>query len=478
MILNLINNSYYINTSFSSRRINISKEQILELRARGLAEKDIVKELGISIATYYDKLKKLGLPSKIQQHREKMSNIPKDEFEQLLKNKTPIEEICKIYNITTNAYYDFIEKAGLRKYIVGASKKAVTKDQLQKLVDQNIPRDEICEQLNIGIDAYFELLQKFNIATAYKNCKKRISEITKNQLENLINSGKSNQEISDTLGISLSSLQALIAKFQIKTKFLKAKENIANVTKEQLESLINSGKSVDEICKELNITPRTYTDIRNRLGIMTDRIKSIINIKNIKKEQLQELVDSGYTVDEICKKLNITQTMFYKLIKRYHVRYNYKNHANEIYISNSSLQKIVNEWTSAEDIERKLNVSTTAFYDKSLAQGVKTLLRDNLTKIGKIDVNEMQRLLNNGISWREICKIFDITPAMYKTILRRADLMTPAKKQRLNVQSITKEQLENLIASGKSTKEICKELNISTKTYIKKLRNFGLKTKD
>lgn len=75
----------------------------------GKNEREIQKELGVSLKTYYNKLKKLGIPSRTEIFNNTISKISKEEFEDLLKKKVPIDEICKIFKITNNAYYTMIE---------------------------------------------------------------------------------------------------------------------------------------------------------------------------------------------------------------------------------------------------------------------------------------------------------------------------------------------------------------------------------
>ena len=96
------------NPYFTGKKVVITKEQILELRKTAKSEKEVYQALGVSMATYYNWLKKLGITSKLQNYQNELSKISKDEFESLLKNKTPMEKICEIFKITTTAYYNLI----------------------------------------------------------------------------------------------------------------------------------------------------------------------------------------------------------------------------------------------------------------------------------------------------------------------------------------------------------------------------------
>ena len=468
----LIQNYYFQKTpTFNAKKINITAEQILALRAQGKKETEIPK-----LCTYYKKLKQLGLSTVISAYKEKLEQIPREEFENMLKNNVSIEDICTRFNLTTNAYYNYINRYDLRSYIVGANRKAVTKQKLQELVDKKISVDEICEQLQIGKDAYYELLQKFNITTDYKNQKQIIEKISKEQIESLLNSRKSYSEIAAELKISLSTLRRFINDFEINTKILQTKRITSSITKEQLQELVDSGKSNTEICKELNIPICTYTQLTHQYGIMTNYRQAKKNIASITQEMLQQLVDEGLSREEICKRLKLSsEATFYKLLKRLHINYQYKNHANEINISKEDLQKVVQEWNSADDIQDKLKISTTAFYEKAKTANVKTVMSDSLSKIKELDIQKIQEMLDNGVKWQEICEIYDIVPNIYHALVSHHGLISSDKQQRIHVSNITKEQLEKLIASGNTTKDICRELNISIKTYMRLLKKFDIK---
>lgn len=66
-----INNPPYFGVK---KGIPITKEQVLQLRDAGLAEKNIAKELGVSLGYYYKQLKLLGISKKLSDYN--------DEFKQ------------------------------------------------------------------------------------------------------------------------------------------------------------------------------------------------------------------------------------------------------------------------------------------------------------------------------------------------------------------------------------------------------------
>ena len=464
------------NPSFAGKKVNITKEKILELRKNAKSEKEVYQALGVSTATYYKWLKKLGISSKLENYQKELSKIPQEKFEELLKNKTPMDAICKMFKITTTAYYNLIDKFGLReKYIVGASRKAVTKEKLQKLVEMGMSTDDICKELNIGTDAYYDLLKQFDIKTRAIIERERVESITKTQLETLINQGKSYDEIVKELGISRSSINMLIDKFHIKTLIKETRAKIFGVTKEHIEALLESGKSTDEICEELHIGKRSYDALLNKLGVSTKLKRCKENIASITKEQLQAMVDSGLTAAEISKRLKITKNMFYQLLKRLKIRYNYKHHIGEKVVPKQKLQNVVEDWENKDELLEDIGISEGTFYVKAKISAVKTLLSDSMKKTREINKAEVQEYLNQGATPQEICELFDLTPSQYNVLLRTYRLENNQKRFYQNADKITKEKLEAMIASGMSKADMCRELNITHQTLKIKFYKFNLK---
>ena len=467
--------------SFTGRKgVQITKEQVLNLRAAGLGEKKIAEELGVSIANYYKQLKELGIAQKLANYSDELSKISRDKFEELLKQNFSILDICKYFKITTTAYYTLLNKFDLRNYMHGANSKVITKEILQELVDNKIPIEEICKRLNISKSVYFSLVRKLDIQTEYKKSKAQVAKVTKEDIERLIETGKTYPEIAEALNIAKPTLQRLITKFQIKTKILQKKEAMDNVTKEKLEELIASGKSLDEISRELNISPRNYSTLVNRFGIMTVFREGKANNLSITKEKLQALVDTGRSVQEICETLNISDASFYHLLKRLGVNYDYKHHYKLKDVPKNKLEQTVQEWESQAKAKEKLNIKTSTFNYKAREEKVTTVLSGSIDRLNNLGrkKDEIQMYLDEGATPQEICEMYDIPPVMYHSLIRRYNLISEAKKKFDNAKTITKEQLEQMLKSGKSKAEISEELGISSRTLALKFDKFGIKTKD
>ena len=152
--------------------------------------------------------------------------------------------------------------------------------------------------------------------------------------------------------------------------------------------------------------------------------------------------------------------------------------AKTFLLSKDKIEQIVSEWESKEKAEEKLDMSVRTFYKKAKEAKVPTILSESINKLKDLGAKkeEIQMYLDEGATPQKICEMYDISPELYHSLVRKYCLVSSAKMQSERTKSITKEQLEQMIQSGKSQKEICKELGISSGTLHKRLEYFGIKT--
>lgn len=343
----------------------------------------------------------------------------------------------------------------------------VSKAQLEALVNEGTSVDSMCKTLKISTSVYYDLLKKFNIVTPRKRAVVHHASITKDQILDLISSGKKYNEIIEILGVNQSCYNELLSKFGIVTNLRISKNNIANITKDMLQSLVDSGKKVKIICAELQIPERTYSRLLDKFGIQTSRKLAKQHVNSITREMFMNLFKKGLSKPEICNELKITESMFYKLLKRLEIPYEYTNHAKEVVLPKNRLEELVNSGKTTSQIAEELGVSVTTFHEKAKLAKVKTEYRDSIDKIAEIPIKEFQNCLNSGMYIDDICKKFNISKAMYSAIIRKYNLTTFARTSHKIVSEVKKEQLLALKNSGKTRKEICKELSISESSYTR-----------
>ena len=466
--------TYYNNTryspspiAFQSKTSNIPTEHILELINSGMSVRAIKAELGIATDTYYRLLEERGIQFKRLKPQIKPSAKLGKRISDMLSQGIMVPEICKRLKITAYRYYNIVEQLGIQnpKTIKADNAAQITENQLREKIDSGLSIKEICESLGISEKAYYSLLKKFNIQTANKIAIAHNASIEKESFIELLQAGKSMKEITEILGISSATYISLLSKFGIITKAKLAKQRVSSITKEQLQELVDSDLPAKEICEILNIPIRTYTRLLDKFGIITERKAAKLHIDSIRSDDLQAAVDEGLSVDEICKLFRINKTAFYKLLKRLKIQYNYQHHSGEVSIPTSVLEKLASSKKTVNEIAEELGIATTTYHEKAKLARVKTVLRDSIDTVNSIPKEKIQKLINEGKIIDEICEELGITRANYITLLRKHNLQTSARKAQANISHITKEQLIKLRNTGKTVDQICKELNISTHTF-------------
>lgn len=340
-------------------------------------------------------------------------------------------------------------------------------EQLKKLVhngEGGCSVAQICKTLDITPASYYYWVKKLDIQTPYKASVKHSSSITKERVLELRNSGMKYTDIIAELGVSEDAYNTLLSKWGIVTDYKREKQNIAQITKEQLESLVQGGLSVKAICEELKIPERTYSRLLDKFGLVTGRKAAKQHAASITHEMLQGLVDEGFSKQEICARLKIQEYMFYRLLKRLNVQYNYLHNAHEVKISKAKLEELVKSGKTAKEIASELGIAVTTYHEKAKALGVATVFRESIDRINSVSKEEIQEALDAGMSVSAICEKFCITKMNYTALLRKYNLLTSMRESGEIIAGVTKEQILALRKAGKNTQEICKELNISKST--------------
>lgn len=469
MNISPINYNYTYKPQFQSKTSLIKTEEVIQFINNGTPVKAISSHFGISLGTYYKMLRERGIEYNQQALNPELRSITKEQIENMLEKKIPIPQICKTLKITENAYYNLVERLGIKhpNKILSEKLAKISKEKIIELINANLSVRKICTELDISESSYYDLLNKFKIETPRKQIIQNNSSIKKEQIIELQNSGKTFNEIINILNISDTAYCSLLNKFSLATPAKIAKANIKNITKEKLEEYIASGKTIKQICSELNISERTYTRLVDSYGISTNRKKSKEHIATITQEKLQKLVNQKLPVSEICNELQITNGMFYVLLKRLHVKYDYQQHSNEIPIAKRVLEQEARSKKTTSQISTDLGISVTTYHAKARAAKVKTVLRNSIDHLASIKKEDLQSSIDSGLTVKEICKKYNLTLSNYLTLQRKYNLSTPQRKAINQISQISKAKIIELKNQKKSVKEICEELNISQSSYYR-----------
>lgn len=453
--------------SFKRNVSDITANQIIQLIKSGKTVKQISAELGIALDTYYKLLKHYNISYNKQKLSDKLSNISRENFSALLQQGLLVSEICEKLKITPNAYYKLLEHFDLKSpiKILKDKNKSITAQQLEEKIKSGLSVKQIVQSLEITENIYFSLLKKFKIQTPYKKAKMYYDSISQEQFVDLLASGKSYQEILNELQITPNIYSSLLAKFGIKTKQNFQKEKIASITKEQIETLIKDNKSAKEISQILNIPERTYSRLLAKFGIVTENMINRNHIASIDARTLQKLVDEKLSPDEICKRLDINNSIFYKLLKRLKINYNYQHHFGEIVIPKDRLEQLASSGKTIKQIAEELKCAETTYSEKAKVAQIKTVYRESINTLDSVSIKKLQEMIDAKMPVQQICKNLNITHANYTALIRKYNLQTAHRKSRQTISNIKKQDIIELRKAGKSIEEICKELNISQSTY-------------
>lgn len=453
--------------NFQGKTSDIPTEHIVELIQSGKSVREIASQLGIAVDTYYKLLRERNIPYNKQKPSGKTAHVTKEKLSELLEQNLPVALICKTLKIKENAYYKLIENFGLKSQLQLKKEKnaSISREQLLAKVNSGLSTKEICSYFNIEEWIYYGLLKKYDIQTPRKESIAHHDSISKERFIGLLESGKKFKEILEELQITADVYSSLIAKFGITTEQKAQKENIAAITKEQMQELVDSGIPVKEICEILHINDRTYTRLLNKFEIITKRNISKQKIASIDAVTLQRMVDEKLSPTELTENLGITKQMFYRLLKRLNINYDYLHHIGEINIPKEKLEELATYGKTVKEITEELGIAQETYHEKAKLAKVNTLYRKSIDDIASIPKEKIQTMIDSGMSTKEICNELNITYANYTALLRKYNLSTNHRRSSERISNISKQQIEDLKLAGKTVKEICQKLNISESSY-------------
>lgn len=179
----------------------------------------------------------------------------------------------------------------------------------KKKIYDKLDINEVKRDLEAGF-SISQLAKKYNMSsTSMRNYLKEnnlstkdgeiLKTITKEDLERLIQEGKSSKEIAQIYG--LKNAGTLTPLFKIFNLNPATAIKVENISKEELLGYKKNGLKDSEIAKELNVAEKYINKHRNALGIST-----VDKEKEYPEEEIKRLVEEeGLLPKEVAQKLNI-----------------------------------------------------------------------------------------------------------------------------------------------------------------------------
>lgn len=192
---------------------------------------------------------------------------------------------------------------------IGLNKKKLTDNldinEVKKDLEAGFSISQLAKKYNMSSTSMRNYLKENNLSTKDGEI---LKTITKEDLERLIQEGKSSKEIAQIYGLkNAGTLTPLFKIFNLNSATAKKVENISE---EELVEYKKKGLTDIEISEQLNVAPRYITGRRNSLGVA-----KIDVLKEYPEEEIKRLVEEeGLLPKEVAQKLNIPQTKVAEIV--------------------------------------------------------------------------------------------------------------------------------------------------------------------
>ena len=461
---------YEIITPRKASKDNVSsirKETLNALLAEGKTVNEICKILKINPSTYGNLLKRFDIKTNFQDIRENATNITKEALQEMLaKGKSP-KEIANEFGVSTACCLNHLKKYGLKteRTIVKENIDSIKKEYFKSLIGSDKTVNEICSELNISHSTYGRLLHRFGLETSLRTSMKKNAEITKEQLQDVVDRDLPLKVACEELGISKSTYNVLLTKYGIKTKTMLHNERVNSITETQFRSLLESGLTADEIQKELQISTKFYYSLMNKFKIQVRKYDVKSNDNKLRKD-IQSLLAQGVPIKDIVERLNITEDICRYIMKKLGClsqREELNQRKSEI--TKEQLWEQLAKGKTVKENYQDLGLTESSYYSLLSKYGIKTELQKRKEELSKVTVGDVQLLLAENKNLSAICKELKICEETFYRILSYHNIQTERQKSLRRNKTISREVIVGLIKQGKTIKEICEELKISPAAY-------------
>ncbi len=183
---------------------------------------------------------------------------------------------------------------------IGLNKKKLTDNldinEVKKDLEAGFSISQLAKKYNMSSTSMRNYLKKNNLSTKDGEI---LKTITKEDLERLIQEGKSSKEIAQIYG--LKNAGALTPLFKIFNLNPATAKKVENISEEELVEYKKKGLTDTEISEQLKVAPRYITGHRNSLGVANIGV-----LKEYPEEEIKRLVEEeGLLPKEVAQKLNI-----------------------------------------------------------------------------------------------------------------------------------------------------------------------------
>jgi len=431
---------------------------------------------GLTRNIYLYTLKLFGIVPELTKQRTKTRTLDFDLFDKMVKEGASISDIIEKFKISVNQYNNLRKKRGLESSFSASLKKTatITKQDIIELKNKGYNQKEICVKLNITPGSLMRLMRKYGIETALSETKKNIKAITKEKILELDKAGYTHKEIEELLGISMDTLQKLRHKFGITTKSQNSRIYNAKIKPDDIIERLEKGMKIDEICTDLGISEATYKNMVSKYHIKTKRANSRQTIKSVTKEVLEKAITEWKTITAIAKNLKIDRASVYKLFDKYGIRIPGRKEDNPELIQ--KVKDLIKKGKKRKNICEELGWTKSYYYKFITRNNIMTEYKSSQEHISNITQTDIEQRLSEGKAYDKIAVELGISKSSLATLLDTFGIETQKRKVNDSIKRITKSQIEECLRRGKTCEQIFEEFGISEGAYYNLLLKYRIKT--
>ena len=478
-----------------------SRRKVKQLIEEGKTLEEIAREGNV----YLDAVIKFKKEIENKRHKktneeEKASNVSR--IIELAKNLKNINEISKEVQYSKRYIYQIMRQEGI--YTVG---------KVKQLIEEGKTPEEIAQEGNVNLDAVIKLREELEksgkgkiekgktskvekiielakdlksvteIAKEVQSIRSYVYQIigregiySKSKVEQLIEEGKTPEEIAQEGNVNLDavirlkaemeesienaktkeiieSAKSLMRMIEITEKFQVTKSCVRNImdkkgiyTVGKVKQLIKEGKTPEEIAEEGNVYLDAVIKFKKKIASTIPKEtnegrEESPKINTSKTSRIIELAKDLKPVDEIVKEVQCINVYVYQIIGR------------EGIYSRRKVKQLIEEGKTPEEIAKEGNVNLDAVIryinEPSHSKKRKTKIKDS-------DVSRIVEMARNLKSKDEIMRTLQISISYVNQIMRQEGIYSRKK-------------VGQLIIEGKTDKQIATEGNVNLDA-VKELR--------
>lgn len=445
---------------------------IREKISQGKQHKQICEELGISSSVYCKVIKEFNIETPRLKTRQNRKDINLEEFKKDIAEGLSRAEILAKYDITAGQYWLLLKQHNIqtKRMLDNNKTNSITKEDLVNAIETSRNKSEVCRKLKITYNTYVRLKSNFGVNQDPANEHEEWDYLTSSEKEALLNSGRSLKDICEEYHVTRGKIDMDRRAEDIKTNRVIAREKLEKVDSKQIQADIDAGLNIDEILAKHNISISQYQTLIDKRKISTAQSRARDKVNNITLEQFQEVLKTAQNTKEAMAMLgDISKSTFFNLLRKFKVDAPWvkKKQRKEFPVSKDVLEADVKAKLTLEQICQKHSIAQNMYYKMVQAYGIKTP-KVSLYKItSQLSTEELQEKINSKKYHKDVYKELGLTRRQYATLLRNRGIITKQQETYARTSKITKEELLDLILNGATVTDICKKYSLTpTNCYL------------